>query len=55
MGQARGGQSVELVGGGGGAVHAFPLDSQKSPAFDMLPLLHIGLPSSLRDDESTFP
>ena len=48
MGQARGGQSVELVAGGGGDVHAFPMDSHKRPAFVMLPFLHIGLPSSLK-------
>lgn len=51
MGQARGGQSVELIGGGD--VHAFPMDSQKRPAFVMLPFLHIGLPSSLETKQET--
>lgn len=48
MGQARGGQSsAELVELVGSDVHSFPMDSQKRPAFDMLPFLQIGLPSSL--------
>lgn len=51
MGQARGGQSsAELVELNGSDVHSFPMDSQNRFAFDMLPLVQIGLPSSLENN-----